>query len=233
MLSSTSLKRYKNLPIILLSIAIGSLSTILITTVFAHGGDPAKIHACVRPTLLNGAPNVRIIGAGANCNNNESPLDWNIQGIQGPPGSGGSSALVCPNCIEGDILARTGYSSLSGSNFDLANLSRGNFVQGEDFSNSSFVKAVLSEVNANNGGGPLSANFTGANFTDASLVAVNFHGVNLTGANLTRANLKFARLSSADMTGAILTDVVWGQTICPDGSDSDSNGNTCIGHLTP
>ena len=41
----------------------------------------------------------------------------------------------------------------------------------------------------------------------------------LMGANLTGANLVFATV----------TGVVWGNTTCPDGSNSDTNGGTCVG----
>jgi uncharacterized protein YjbI with pentapeptide repeats len=45
------------------------------------------------------------------------------------------------------------------------------------------------------------------------LSSANFHGANLTG---------------ADLTGADLTGVIWQNTICPDGTYSDFNGQTCV-----
>lgn len=51
----------------------------------AHGGDPSKVHACVK------SPNgdVRIVAPAATCGGNETPLDWNIQGPAGPAGPQG------------------------------------------------------------------------------------------------------------------------------------------------
>jgi uncharacterized protein YjbI with pentapeptide repeats len=46
------------------------------------------------------------------------------------------------------------------------------------------------------------------------------------GADLTDADLEGIDLSDAD-----LAEVNWANTICPDGSNSDDNGDTCCGHL--
>lgn len=93
---------------------------------------------------------------------------------------------------------------------------------------------------------------TGAALSDVNLQGANLHGSNLFGASMRRANLSYvtlsaARLYDADLTGADLTganlaaatgltfadlsDAVWSNTTCPDGTNSDSNGGTCIGHL--
>jgi hypothetical protein len=48
------------------------------------------------------------------------------------------------------------------------------------------------------------------------------------GVDLTRANLR-----AADVTGqSALTNAIYNDTTCPDGTNSDDNGGTCIGHLT-
>ena len=62
---------------------------------------------------------------------------------------------------------------------------------------------------------------TGANLEDAQL-----EGGFLPNANLTNANLRHADLRHADVSG-----VTWSNTICPDGTNSNSNGNSCQGHL--
>ncbi|WP_369410317.1 pentapeptide repeat-containing protein, partial [Micromonospora solifontis] len=41
-----------------------------------------------------------------------------------------------------------------------------------------------------------------------------------------------ADLSGADLTGASLHGVVWRATTCPDGTNSDTAGGTCAGHLS-
>jgi hypothetical protein len=70
---------------------------------------------------------------------------------------------------------------------------------------------------------------TGANLTGAFLAGANLTGANLGGANLTGANLGDADLSFGN---ANLTGVVWSNTTCPDGTNSDTHANTCVGYGT-
>ena len=58
--------------------------------------------------------------------------------------------------------------------------------------------------------------FSGTNFSDFDMSGADLSGSNLTGANLIGANLQ---------------SVIWSNTICPDGSNSDNNGNTCENNL--
>jgi hypothetical protein len=65
---------------------------------------------------------------------------------------------------------------------------------------------------------------------------VNWAYMDLSGADLIYADLSYADLSNADLymanlTGADLTAVVWFDTTCPDGTNSDDNGNTCENNL--
>jgi len=95
--------------------------------------------------------------------------------------------------------------------------------------------------------------WTGATLLGADLRFADFTGARLGGAvlsnaNATRAVLRFADLRNAfmpnaDLTranlygalmeGANITGVTWQNTICPDGTSSNANGNTCDGHLNP
>ena len=70
------------------------------------------------------------------------------------------------------------------------------------------------------------ANLTGANLTNANLAAANLTDTNLKEANLTNANL-----AGANVNGANVKDVIWSNTICPDGTNRDANGGTCVKHL--
>ena len=54
---------------------------------------------------------------------------------------------------------------------------------------------------------------------------------NLNNADLTGANLSYADLTGANLFGADLDDVWWSDTICPDGTNSDDNGDTCVNDL--
>ena len=53
----------------------------------------------------------------------------------------------------------------------------------------------------------------------------------LNGANLRGANFTDANLAGAQMSESWLFDngdlVIWNNTICPDGTNSDDNGGTC------
>ena len=61
--------------------------------------------------------------------------------------------------------------------------------------------------------------------TGTVLAGSNFQRANFTNANLTGANLKGANFKDATMTG-----MTWLNTICPDGTNSNNDNNTCKGH---
>lgn len=77
----------------------------------------------------------------------------------------------------------------------------------------------------------------------AILKGADLGGASLRNADLTGADLTGANLRGADMREATINDVTWGNTTCPDGSNSDaqartdaagkSTGATCEGHLQP
>jgi uncharacterized protein YjbI with pentapeptide repeats len=78
----------------------------------------------------------------------------------------------------------------------------------------------------------------GADLHGASLVGANLSGIDLTDANLTLATLTDANLTEANLTGANtgdanLSGVTWDATTCPDGTDSNNDGDTCFDNLTP
>jgi CSLREA domain-containing protein len=65
------------------------------------------------------------------------------------------------------------------------------------------------------------ANLAGASFRGSYTYVAKFDGSDLTGADLTG----LLQVAPASFTG-----VTWSHTICPDGTNSDANGGTCIGH---
>jgi len=75
------------------------------------------------------------------------------------------------------------------------------------------------------------ANLSGADLSDAMLTYAYLDGANLSGADLENAGLYYAALTGADLTGANLNGVYWNDTTCPDGTNSDDNGNTCVNNL--
>ena len=93
--------------------------------------------------------------------------------------------------------------------------------------------AVLRGMAAN------SADFSGADLSGADLSGGSFAGTDFRGANLTaatadpgvfqRANFEGSNLTRANFANAIVTPGNWRNTTCPDGSNSDTHGGTCIG----
>jgi uncharacterized protein YjbI with pentapeptide repeats len=85
------------------------------------------------------------------------------------------------------------------------------------------------------------ANLTGANFSNLTLDQVHFIAqgenpavpANVTGANFSGVHFLNANLGGTDFSTVNLTGATWTATTCPDYTNSDDNGGTCIGHLVP
>lgn len=103
-----------------------------------------------------------------------------------------------------EVVTRVACTSLSGCNLHGTTLTNGNLA---------------------------GANLSGANLNGANLSGTNLTGANLSGANLANANLTGANLSGAITTGANFNRATWSNTVCPDGTNSDSDGGSCVGHL--
>ena len=76
-----------------------------------------------------------------------------------------------------------------------------------------------------------SAYLRAADLRSAVLSQANLENADLTQADLTAAKLGGADLTGARMTQAILTGVTWNQTTCPDGTNSNADGGTCLANL--
>jgi hypothetical protein len=118
------------------------------------------------------------------------------------------------------------HADLAGATIKNANLKSVN-LSGAVLSHSTVADANL-----------MGANLTGAKLIGAILTDTNFGsaklvGADLTGARLTDVNFKGADLTGATLTGAILSDVGWNGTTCPDGTNSNDHGRTCLNHLVP
>jgi hypothetical protein len=79
--------------------------------------------------------------------------------------------------------------------------------------------------------GPPPNLYPGANLQGCDLSGLDLSFADLTGANLDGANLSDANLTGSYLFGANLVDVIWSNTTCPDGSNSDGNGETCEDNL--
>ena len=128
----------------------------------------------------------------------------------------GANAAAAESSVGGSSLRNL---NLTGANLMGVSLPSENLV-GDNLTNANLSNSNLQAANLK--GDPL----TGANLAGANLIGTNLQGANLQGANLTNANL-----GGATLKGASLGGVQWSNTICPDGTNSDADGNTCIGHL--
>jgi hypothetical protein len=223
--------------VLLAGIFIGILSAFFVLKVFAQSTDVGVIHGCYKKE--NGL--LRVLEAGQSCQKSEAALDWNIKG---PPGSAASSskpylAFFCQGCYLVKAADR-----FKGQDMSNSTIGQSTF-EGSDMSGTIFKQSVITDVNFKNtnltgvdfsesnvpGWMEISAEFSGANLTGAnfidSKVSGNFTSSNLTNANFTNTNLRQA----SDLETANLTGVVWQNTTCPDGTNSNNNGNTCIGHF--
>ena len=133
--------------------------------------------------------------------------------------------------------------NLSHSDLSFANLSYANLM----YSNLSWTNLQRSEMQyadlhaANLGCAILyDTNLTGADLSyavvsHASCIwtwdEVDLSHADLSYANLSNLHIEESDLSHADLSHADLTGVSWDDTICPDGTNSDDNGNTCENNL--
>ena len=113
-------------------------------------------------------------------------------------------------------------------------------LQGANLQGFDLAGASLPGVNLE-GANLLRVNAAGADFTGAELQGANlqqgtftnatFRNAHLNGANLQGANLTGADLTGATTNGANLHGIIWSNTTCPDGTNSNVDGGTCQGHL--
>ena len=144
-------------------------------------------------------------------------------------------------------------SNLSGTDFSYAQLDYVNFGIFANLTNTSFRGVNLGNVQFNRhisfdgvdfsdtiigdnfDWSPVfyNVNFSGADFTQSDISSGSFDFVDLTYSNGLAWVSDGAYFENSDLTGAtnaVPYNSYWINTICPDGSNSDDNGNTCEGH---
>ncbi len=81
------------------------------------------------------------------------------------------------------------------------------------------------------------ANFSGAQLVGAQFAGIYVGSTDFSGADLADATFAGATLLEDDFSDAILTgadlDARWTADVCPDGTLSDNDGNTCANNLGP
>ena len=123
--------------------------------------------------------------------------------------------------------------TLTGAVSENANLNSANMgytdLTGADFVDASLTNARLDVANMT------STDFSGADLTGANLVLADMDGTNFSFTNFTNANLTEATaVDSGDFLfiPASFGNATWSNTICPDGTNSNNDGDTCVNNLT-
>jgi uncharacterized protein YjbI with pentapeptide repeats len=224
---------------VIIGALIGLFSLSLVAISSAHGGNNSAnlVHACVLNTLNT----VRIVSSGTACALGETATHWNAEGL---PGTGGFVSNLQDALLDNSDLR---YRSFANQNLTGAYLNASK-LQRTDFTNANLTNVNLSYSDLGYASGLQTATLAGNTFDYAYLGNTNLSGVDLTGATITNAvfeganlagtdfsglDLSGANFSNANLSSAILTGVDWNNTICPDNTNSDNNGDTCTGHLTP
>jgi uncharacterized protein YjbI with pentapeptide repeats len=145
--------------------------------------------------------------------------------------------LNAANLTDADLsdayLAETnlGGTNVSGANLDTGiYLVRSGQITGTPSvlpSDEMLVDGYLVGPGADLGG----ANLSGANLTGVSLASAVLNGTDLIGANLTGIDMTDANLDVADLSDANLSGITWSNTTCPDDTNSNNDGFTCVNNL--
>jgi len=90
-----------------------------------------------------------------------------------------------------------------------------------NFSNTTFTNSLLRNTRQ----GTVGANFTNAVIKDSDFGDNRFMTADFTGAYIKDSSFSQSRINDANFTG-----VTWINVVCPDESNSDNNGGTCVGH---
>jgi Bacterial Ig-like domain (group 3)/Pentapeptide repeats (8 copies) len=138
--------------------------------------------------------------------------------------SGSSDSAASTSATMTQVVTKTACQSLAGCNLSGLNLA-GAQLPGANLSGANLNGTDLSGADLSG------ANLSGANLNKADLSGADLAGADLAGANLNGADLTGADLSGADVAGANLNKVTWSGTTCPDGTNSNTDGGTCTGHL--
>jgi hypothetical protein len=145
-------------------------------------------------------------------------------------------ALLCDAILDDADLSAADLrdTALEDATLTMADLSRA-VLDGADAGFAGFADAALA------GASWLDGSAVGADFGGADLSRIDLRGTNLRAGHLADTSLRLARLDGVDFTSADLSGAdwhgatgldtaIWSDTTCPDGTNSDDNGGTCVGH---
>jgi probable HAF family extracellular repeat protein len=156
--------------------------------------------------LITGCSAVHVVAGAATCTFIlQTPGGHNI--VARFSGAGSLPPSTSPTFTE--VASRTPCRTLAGCN-----------LQGLGITGGNLNGVNLAGVNGNG------TNLSGSNLANANLTRMNLNRANLNGTRFSGANLRGSNLNNATLTGA-----TWNNTTCPDGTNSNAHGGTCIGHL--
>jgi hypothetical protein len=228
MLTTTPLRA-----VVVLAIVAAAVSSA--TVAFGAIGDSGTLTACVNTSKGSW----RVLAQGS-CRSSELPVEIYTK-------SGADAAFLTQTAADAAFLGKTATAADSDR---LDGLDSSDFMPltnciGYPHGDIDWHGCDLHFANLNDAR-LFGANLSGASLFVAGLVGADLRTANLSGADLRRANLFGAFLVSADLTGADLTGatlidadltdanltgVIWSNTWCPDGTNSDDDDATCVGHL--
>jgi hypothetical protein len=135
---------------------------------------------------------------------------------------------ACPGQFVSEFLRGHGCQAINLDAVEMLAMPLGANLAGGELGGVDLARTTVYGLNM--AGGDLS----NANLLYSTLNGANFTGTDLAGVYLFDAGLSGANLTNADVTGATLEAVHWRATICPDGTESDTNGSdpeSCCANL--
>lgn len=233
----------------IVGVIVGCIAPTLVRAAIPDGNT---IHACYAtaagPFGLTPKGDVRIIDSTETCPSGTVAINWDQHATGGGMG-GFVSNLAGADLGGSDFRYRSfvgadmhnvlfGSTLFNGSDFHDANLSGVTIgakaaLAGVNFHNTNFSGATMGVANDITTL-TFSGDVTGANFSSTVMGKVSFAGgLSMTGVSFANAQLTKVNFTGTNLTPATLTGVTWVNSTCPDGTNSDINGNTCNGHLVP
>jgi len=147
--------------------------------------------------------------------------------------------VITGHCV---FLGTTTSSRFAKCDYSRANFS-GDNAPGIDFNQTAWSFALMNDVQMQSSSF-VDSNFSHATITNANFNAANFNHVNFADANLTGSVFSSATMLDDDFAGAnlhlaqslsaaSLAGSLWRDTTCPNGTNSDHDGGTCVHDLHP
>jgi fibronectin type III domain protein/pentapeptide repeat protein len=143
-----------------------------------------------------------------------------------------------PNCEDLEPYADLQSCDLEGTDLPDGNLTGANLTEADldpleqdlkfkvsDLSGANLSGATLTDAQVNN------AILNDIDLSGASLIGASIQSAEMMEANLTDANLTDANLNGTSLAGSTFTGTTWSNTTCPDGTNSDNDGGTCVNNL--